>query len=261
MIGEPAVVFYLRARGVDAHHVDLLADALRAHEPGQAVYVVAGYYARRTGELASWRQKHGGETLMAATSGVVGDVRLLDDLRQGEGWSRAKGEARLRARAGARGGAGMTRAGMTRAGMTRVTVTRIVAVLLFAAGCALLAWTLAPDWFGRDGSKDLGTRETLQLLLGGSALVAAWTVGHGPSRRAAVARFRGLVGSAEPVTAGRILVTAAWLGLVAGLGEVAWNEVVRLQGAVVRGGPHRYWMCPLSNLVYFCGVWVVVCAL
>lgn len=91
VIGEPAVVFYLRARGVEAWHADSVGDILRGCSAGEIVYVVSGYYARRTRELERWRREHTAESASGTASGVVGDVRLLDDLRRGEPWSRVKG--------------------------------------------------------------------------------------------------------------------------------------------------------------------------
>ena len=96
VIGEPAVVFYLRERGVDAWHADTLDEVVRGREPGEILRVVGGYYARRTGELERWRELHGADRPAHTQSGVVGDVRLLDDLRRGEVWTRVKGEVDYR---------------------------------------------------------------------------------------------------------------------------------------------------------------------
>ncbi|HGY90422.1 MAG TPA: phospholipid carrier-dependent glycosyltransferase [Planctomycetes bacterium] len=85
VVGEPALVFYLREQGLDARHVDRLdAPTLRRH-PGVA-WALTGVYARRAGVVEealdaalivtvipvhSWRWR-------------VGEVRRLDDFQPWE---------------------------------------------------------------------------------------------------------------------------------------------------------------------------------
>jgi hypothetical protein len=84
VIGEPAVVFYLRRLGREAWHVDRPADAARYARAGApAYYLVGGIYSRRVRgpqSLAVWLTEHAEATEVGrAHPPVMSDVRLLDD--------------------------------------------------------------------------------------------------------------------------------------------------------------------------------------
>jgi hypothetical protein len=83
VIGEPAVVFYLRRTGREAWHVDRPADIPRYVPAGRSYYLVGGIYSRRVRgprSLAAWLEGHP-EAVAIGRAHVpwMSDVRLLDD--------------------------------------------------------------------------------------------------------------------------------------------------------------------------------------
>ena len=83
VIGEPAVVFYLRRLGREAWHVDRPADAVRHARAGAGYYLVGGIYSRRVRgprSLAAWLEEHPDIAAAGrAHAPDMSDVRLLDD--------------------------------------------------------------------------------------------------------------------------------------------------------------------------------------
>jgi len=97
VLGEPAVVFYLRGLGREAWHVDWPGEASRYVAPGTPFYFVGGVYSRRIKgprSLAAWLETHP-EGLAAGTAHVadMSDVRLLDDFSP-KGAGRFRDESR-----------------------------------------------------------------------------------------------------------------------------------------------------------------------
>jgi 4-amino-4-deoxy-L-arabinose transferase-like glycosyltransferase len=83
VIGEPAVVFYVRSSGREAWHANEPQDALLHVPAGSPYYLVAGIYARRVRgpeSFTTWLDHHP-DAILAGTVRVEGlsDVRLLDD--------------------------------------------------------------------------------------------------------------------------------------------------------------------------------------
>jgi hypothetical protein len=84
VLGEPAVVFYLRQLGRTTWHIDRPTDASRYVRPGERFFLVGGIYSRRVRgprSLATWMEAHPGAADTVGRVGVtrVSDVRLLDD--------------------------------------------------------------------------------------------------------------------------------------------------------------------------------------
>lgn len=97
VLGEPAVVFYLRRLGREAWHVDRPDDVSRYVPSGTPFYLVGGVYSRRVRggrSLAAWLEQHP-EGVAAGTAHVadMSDVRLLDDFSP-DGARRFRREAR-----------------------------------------------------------------------------------------------------------------------------------------------------------------------
>jgi hypothetical protein len=82
VIGEPALVFYLRNLGLCSSHLDHPEEVSSLTSPPRRILLVEGLYARRTGELKSWfRSRPESATPLASADTSVTAVRMLDDFR------------------------------------------------------------------------------------------------------------------------------------------------------------------------------------
>lgn len=82
VLGEPAVVFYLRKLGFPALHIDRPQQLYDHFEPGESFHLIGGIYSRRTRGWEKWMRRHAGAAREVARVAVdVNDVRLLDDFR------------------------------------------------------------------------------------------------------------------------------------------------------------------------------------
>ncbi|HYN08764.1 MAG TPA: glycosyltransferase family 39 protein [Vicinamibacterales bacterium] len=83
IVGEPGVVFYLRAIGREAWHANKPDEALRYVPAGSPYYLVGGIYSRRNrrvDRLATWLERHPEATPVGTVQVTdMSDVRLLDD--------------------------------------------------------------------------------------------------------------------------------------------------------------------------------------
>lgn len=80
VIGEPAVVFYLRRAGIRAEHLDRPDQMADYFEPGETLVLVIGVYGRRTGEIEQWFEEHPGSSSEQARIPVpLGAIRLAED--------------------------------------------------------------------------------------------------------------------------------------------------------------------------------------
>ena len=80
VVGEPAVVFYLRTLGHNANHLDKLDDMYNYYVPGTLVYLVCGRYACHN--LDDWIAQYPGaiSRIGTATVQIVSEIRLFDDM-------------------------------------------------------------------------------------------------------------------------------------------------------------------------------------
>ena len=82
VIGEPAMVFYLRSRGYDCQHLDRPDQLYEYYQSGDTVFVLLGHYGRLTGHFERWSRDYRQFVEEVGSIGVhVSDVRLLDDFR------------------------------------------------------------------------------------------------------------------------------------------------------------------------------------
>lgn len=82
VIGEPAVVFYLRRAGVRAEHLDHADQMADEFEPGESLILVIGVYGRLMGEVEQWLEEHPGSgSELARLSVPLGPIRLAEDYR------------------------------------------------------------------------------------------------------------------------------------------------------------------------------------
>jgi len=81
VIGEPAVVFYLRAHGRQAWHYDRPQQLYKRFAPGDTIFVVGGIYSRRAKDLTRLADQLPTAYHRLATIPItaVNHVRLLDD--------------------------------------------------------------------------------------------------------------------------------------------------------------------------------------
>jgi dolichyl-phosphate-mannose-protein mannosyltransferase len=81
VIGEPAVVFYLRAHGRQAWHYDRPQQLYKRFAPGDTIFVVGGIYSRRAKDLTRLADQLPTAYYRLATIPItaVNHVRLLDD--------------------------------------------------------------------------------------------------------------------------------------------------------------------------------------
>ena len=81
VLGEPALVFYLKRLGYAARFE--MPDRLDEHfEPDDQFHLIAGIYSRRAKGWGRWMERYPGAALeVARVSADVNDIRLLDDFR------------------------------------------------------------------------------------------------------------------------------------------------------------------------------------
>ena len=79
VLGEPAVVYYLRRAGIEARHIRLPDGIYHHYREGDELQAVVGRYSRH--RLLSWAEGHPGALTPVATAEArgIGDMRLLDD--------------------------------------------------------------------------------------------------------------------------------------------------------------------------------------
>ena len=80
VVGEPAVVFYLRTLGYNANHLDKLEDMYEYYSPGKQVYLVCGRYTCH--KQANWLAQYPGaiSSIGRVTVQNVSEIRLYDDM-------------------------------------------------------------------------------------------------------------------------------------------------------------------------------------